>query len=111
MGCPARGNAVTIFDCRPPWHSNLTEWSKLEVAKLRYSASAGACTGPTAMVAGTVMTVSSLALSMRCSTRSTAIQSASSGDSTAGGGQQMPQLRSDACRALSVLLSGPSAKP
>jgi len=34
-----RGNAVTIFDCRPLWHSNLTGWCKLEVAKLRYSAS------------------------------------------------------------------------
>ena len=34
-----RGNSVTIFDCRPPWHPNLTEWSKVRVAQLRYSAS------------------------------------------------------------------------
>jgi Protein of unknown function (DUF3024) len=33
-----RGNSVTIFDCRPPWHPNLTEWSKVRVAQLRYSA-------------------------------------------------------------------------
>jgi hypothetical protein len=29
---------VTIFDCRPLWHPNLTEWSKVRVAQLRYSA-------------------------------------------------------------------------
>jgi hypothetical protein len=34
-----RGGSVTIFDCRPPWHANLTEWSKVRVAQLRYSAS------------------------------------------------------------------------
>jgi Protein of unknown function (DUF3024) len=34
-----RGNSVTLFDCRPPWHPNLTEWSKVRVAQLRYSAS------------------------------------------------------------------------
>ena len=33
-----RGNSVTIFDCRPPWHPNLTEWSEVRVAQLRYSA-------------------------------------------------------------------------
>ena len=33
-----RGNSVTIFDCRPPWQPNLTEWSKVRVAQLRYSA-------------------------------------------------------------------------
>jgi hypothetical protein len=33
-----RGNPVTIFDCRPLWHPNLTEWSKVRVAQLRYSA-------------------------------------------------------------------------
>lgn len=31
-----RGHSVTIFDCRPPWHPNLTEWSKVPVAQLRY---------------------------------------------------------------------------
>jgi hypothetical protein len=29
---------VTIFDCRPPRHPNLTEWSKVRVAQLRYNA-------------------------------------------------------------------------
>ena len=33
-----RGNSVTVFDCRSPWHPNLTEWSKVRVAQLRYSA-------------------------------------------------------------------------
>jgi hypothetical protein len=33
-----RSNSVTIFDCRPPWHPNLTEWSKVRVAQLRHSA-------------------------------------------------------------------------
>ena len=31
-----RGKSVTIHDCRPPWHPNLTEWSRLPVAQLRY---------------------------------------------------------------------------
>lgn len=34
-----RGSSVTIFDCRPLWHTNLTEWSKVRVAQLRYSSS------------------------------------------------------------------------
>jgi hypothetical protein len=34
-----RGNSVTILDCRPLWHTDLTEWSKVRVAQLRYSAS------------------------------------------------------------------------
>jgi hypothetical protein len=34
-----RGNSVTIFDCRPLWNANLTEWSKVRVVQLRYSAS------------------------------------------------------------------------
>jgi hypothetical protein len=33
-----RGNSVTIFSCLPPWHPNLTEWSKVRVAQLRYTA-------------------------------------------------------------------------
>lgn len=33
------GNSVTIFECRPPWRPNLTEWSKVRGAQLRYSAS------------------------------------------------------------------------
>lgn len=32
-----RGNSVSIFECRPPWHTDLTEWSKVRVAQLRYS--------------------------------------------------------------------------
>ncbi|GAC1532126.1 MAG: DUF3024 domain-containing protein [Acidimicrobiales bacterium] len=31
-----RGNSVTIFDCRPPWHDRLTEWSRVPVTQLRY---------------------------------------------------------------------------
>jgi hypothetical protein len=32
----ARGKNVTIYDCRPPWHPELTEWSRVPVAQLRY---------------------------------------------------------------------------
>lgn len=32
-----RGYSVTIFDCRPPWHPNFIEWSRVRVAQLRYS--------------------------------------------------------------------------
>jgi Protein of unknown function (DUF3024) len=39
VGANVRGSSVTIFDCRPPLHPNLTEWSKVRVAQLRYSAS------------------------------------------------------------------------
>jgi hypothetical protein len=31
-----RGRSVTIFDCRPPWHPDLTDWSRVRVAQLRY---------------------------------------------------------------------------
>lgn len=31
-----RGKSVTIFDCRPPWHPDLTDWSRVPVAQLRY---------------------------------------------------------------------------
>jgi hypothetical protein len=31
-----RGKSVTIFDCRPPWHPSLTEWSRVPIAQLRY---------------------------------------------------------------------------
>lgn len=30
-----RGRSVTIFDCRPPWHASLAEWSRVPVAQLR----------------------------------------------------------------------------
>ena len=33
-----RGSSVSIYECRPPWHPDLTEWSKVRVAQLRYSA-------------------------------------------------------------------------
>lgn len=32
----ARGKSVTIYDCRPPWQPQLTEWSRVPVAQLRY---------------------------------------------------------------------------
>jgi hypothetical protein len=35
-----RGKSATIFDCRPPWHPSLTEWSRVPVAQLRYDADA-----------------------------------------------------------------------
>jgi hypothetical protein len=31
-----RGKSVTIFDCRAPWHLNLTDWSRVPIAQLRY---------------------------------------------------------------------------
>jgi hypothetical protein len=34
-----RGNAVTIFDCRPSWHPDDSEWSRVPVAQLRYQPS------------------------------------------------------------------------
>lgn len=34
-----RGSSVTILECRPLWQANLTEWSKVRVAQLHYSAS------------------------------------------------------------------------
>ena len=30
------GTSVTIFDCRPPWHPDDTDWSRVPVAQLRY---------------------------------------------------------------------------
>ena len=39
-----RGHSVTIFDCRPPWHERLTEWSRVPVAQLRYKPSSHAWT-------------------------------------------------------------------
>lgn len=36
-----RGKSVTIFDCRPPWHPSLTEWSRVPIAQLRYDPNAG----------------------------------------------------------------------
>lgn len=31
-----RGKSVTIFDCRPPWDPEFTDWSRVPVAQLRY---------------------------------------------------------------------------
>jgi hypothetical protein len=36
----ARGRSVTIYDCRPPWHPELTDWSRVPVAQLRYDPTA-----------------------------------------------------------------------
>jgi len=36
-----RGRSVTIFDCRPPWHRSLTEWSRVSIAQLRYDGTTG----------------------------------------------------------------------
>jgi Protein of unknown function (DUF3024) len=33
---PVRGKSVTIFDCRAPWHPDVTDWSRVPVAQLRY---------------------------------------------------------------------------
>jgi Protein of unknown function (DUF3024) len=32
-----RGKSVTILECRPPWHENQTDWSRMRVAQLRFS--------------------------------------------------------------------------
>jgi hypothetical protein len=37
--------AITIFDCRPPWHEDFgLEWIRQEVARLRYTKAAGTWT-------------------------------------------------------------------
>jgi len=33
-----RGKNVTIYDCRPPRHPALKEWSRVPIAQLRYDA-------------------------------------------------------------------------
>ncbi|MCU1363953.1 MAG: hypothetical protein JWM55_1781 [Acidimicrobiaceae bacterium] len=35
-----RGNSVTIFECRAPWHPTLIDWSRHPVAQLRYDTGA-----------------------------------------------------------------------
>lgn len=36
--CSARGNSITIFECRPPWHPDLgPDWTRQPVAQLRYN--------------------------------------------------------------------------
>jgi len=39
-----RGNALTLLECRPPWHPDDSEWSGLKVARLRYDAGTGTWT-------------------------------------------------------------------
>jgi Protein of unknown function (DUF3024) len=34
----SRGKNVSIYDCRPPWSPELTEWSRVPIAQLRYDA-------------------------------------------------------------------------
>ena len=36
-----RGKSVTIYECRPPWHPDLTDWSELKVAQLRHNPEEG----------------------------------------------------------------------
>lgn len=31
-----RGKSVTVFDCRPPWHPDISGWSRVPVAQMRY---------------------------------------------------------------------------
>lgn len=33
-----RGNSVSIYEGRPPWHPDLIEWSRVRVAQLCYNA-------------------------------------------------------------------------
>jgi hypothetical protein len=35
------GNSVTIVGCRAPWHALLTEWSRHNVAQIRYHVDTG----------------------------------------------------------------------
>jgi hypothetical protein len=36
-----RGNSVTIVECRAPWTESLTEWSRHNVAQIRFDADTG----------------------------------------------------------------------
>ena len=31
-----RGKSVTIFECRPPWHEEDTEWTRRPIGQLRF---------------------------------------------------------------------------
>lgn len=51
----ARGDAITIFECRPPWREDFgPEWTRRKIAQLRYERSSAdwRCTGATATGAG-----------------------------------------------------------
>ena len=75
-----RGSSVTILECRPLWQGNLTEWFKVRVAQLRYSASMHdwSLYWADATTAGTDTTISRQAASTRYSGRSNPTQPASS---------------------------------
>lgn len=34
--CSRRGNSIPIFEARPPWNPELTEWSRTKVAQIRF---------------------------------------------------------------------------
>ena len=36
-----RGNSVTLFEERAPWHESLKEWSRMAIAQMRYDAKTG----------------------------------------------------------------------
>lgn len=31
-----RGHSITLYECRPPWHPSLRDWSRLPAAQFRY---------------------------------------------------------------------------
>jgi hypothetical protein len=36
-----RGNSVTIFEERAPWHKDMTEWTSMPIAQIRYDGKTG----------------------------------------------------------------------
>ncbi|PKL52265.1 MAG: transposase [Nitrospira bacterium HGW-Nitrospira-1] len=36
-----RGNSVTIFENRAPWHPDIKEWSSMPIAQMRYDGKTG----------------------------------------------------------------------
>ena len=36
-----RGNSVTIFENRAPWHPDMREWTSMAIAQIRYEAKTG----------------------------------------------------------------------
>lgn len=42
LGHAVRGNAITIFECRPPWREGIgADWTRSKIAQLRYDPRAG----------------------------------------------------------------------
>jgi len=81
-----RGKSVTIFESRPPWDKQGTEWSRLPIGQPATTPQppGGPCFGRTAIAAGT-LTTSSIPERLRSfSARSTKIPPASSGVSSWG---------------------------